>query len=276
MLDPSLGESYLDLTAGYGGHARSILQRTDNYAKAVLVDRDPATRQYLLDLIDRGADLRQTDFVTAAKQLVDQKRQFDIVLADLGVSSPQLDQQERGFSFRLEGPLDMRMDSRQEVRAADIVNSASAEELQAIIRDFGEETTVDARRVAQAIVSQRPFNTTSQLAEAVAEALSRRRGKIHPATRTFQALRIATNQELSQLTSLLELLPRLVAPGGRFGIISFHSLEDRLVKRYLASQKAMGLEADFRAITKKPIRGATEDVHNLRARSASLRAAVKK
>lgn len=275
LLQPRPGESYLDLTAGYGGHARAILHKTNAATAAVLVDRDPATSTYLSEFTSAGAELKQTDFATAAEQLVEEDRQFDVVLADLGVSSPQLDQSKRGFSFRSEGPLDMRMDSRQETTAADIVNTASADELITIIRTFGEEPTPVARRIVEAMIAARPLETTSQLAEVVASAVRRQKGRIHPATRTFQALRIATNQELAQLARLLELLPKLVAPGGRIGIISFHSLEDRLVKQYFAQQQARGYEAEFQILTKKPIRGVMTDVHNLRARSASLRAAVK-
>lgn len=276
VLNPQQGESYLDLTAGYGGHARAIVERTQLASRAVLVDRDPATAKWLADLTDQGAQLLQTDFATAVKQLVDQKQQFDIILADLGVSSPQLDQSERGFSFRFEGPLDMRMDSRQSQTAADIVNSASSQELVTIIKNFGEETLPVARRIAQAIIEARPLHTTTELATVIASNVSRKKGKVHPATRTFQALRIATNHELAQVSDMLELLPKLLRPGGRVGIISFHSLEDRLVKQYFAKQKSLGYESELTTLTKKPIRGATEDVHNPRARSSSLRAAVKK
>lgn len=275
-LSPVKGESYLDLTAGYGGHARAILSKTEAVTSAVLVDRDPNTANALEDLTSAGATLLQTDFLSAVQQLVDQKQRFDIVLADLGVSSPQLDQSERGFSFRFEADLDMRMDSRQSLTAAEIANTASRQELVNIIKQFGEEPLPQARKIADAIIQARPITKTTELAEVISGITSRYHGKIHPATRTFQALRIAVNQELTQVSSMLELLPKLLNPGGRVGIISFHSLEDRLVKRYFAMQQALGYEAQLQTQTKKPIRGKTEDVHNPRSRSASLRVAVKK
>lgn len=276
LLRPISGERYLDLTAGYGGHARRFLDKTANFAGAVLVDRDDFAIQNLRGLEQKGARLLHTDFVSAARQLAEEGEQFDIVLVDLGVSSPQLDQSERGFSFTKNGPLDMRMDRRQDVSAATLVNTASADELARIITQYGEEPAGYARRVAEAIVQQRPFTETEPLAELVKQQYRGPWKKIHPATRTFQAIRIAVNQELRQVEGLLPLLPKLLKKGGRVGIISFHSLEDRLVKQYFAEQKAAGYEAELEILTKKPLAGSDYDVHNPRSRSAKLRAAVKK
>ena len=275
-LQPHSGESYLDLTAGYGGHASEVLKVTKNFANAYLVDRDDRAISYLDSFRTQGVNLLHTDFLTAARQLVEQGQRFDIVLADLGVSSPQLDQGERGFSFTHEGPLDMRMDRRQDMSAETLVNTASKSELVDIIMRYGEERKGFATTVAEAIIDARPLHTTKELAELVKSVYRGPWKKIHPATRTFQALRIAVNQELRQVEELLPLLPKLLAPGGRVGIISFHSLEDRLVKQYFKDQANAGYEAELSVITKKPLDGATYDVHNPRSRSAKLRVAVKK
>lgn len=275
FLDPQKGESYLDLTAGYGGHAQAVLNRTGNEASATLVDRDDFAISQLAEFSKRGATILHTDFVSAAKQLIREGKQYDIVLVDLGVSSPQLDQSERGFSFTHSGPLDMRMDRRQDLTAKQLVNTASAAELARIVRDYGEESSGSAKRIADAIVAARPLNTTEELADLIKRQYRGKWSKTHPATRTFQALRIAVNQELNQVETVLPLLPRLLRSGGRVGVISFHSLEDRLVKRYFTEQSASGFEAELRVLTKKPIDGAMYDVHNPRARSAKLRAAVK-
>ncbi len=274
FLKPQGGESYLDLTAGYGGHAEAVISRIGDAHLATLVDRDDMAIKYLQPIKKQGAKLLHTDFVTAVKNLVADKRQFDMVLADLGVSSPQLDNTERGFSFRGNDLLDMRMDRRQERTASDLVNKSSPEILEQIIKDYGEEPIARARRLAKAIVEARPIHTTKELADVIAKNY-RSRYKIHPATRTFQALRIALNEELELTGQLLPLIPKLLKPGGRVVIISFHSLEDRLVKQYFKQQQTAGYMASLELLTKKPISGATEDVHNPRARSAKLRAAVK-
>ena len=274
-MQPTEGESYLDLTAGYGGHATAFLKLSGNYKQSVLVDRDRHTAPYLENLVNQGIDLRHQDFYSAARQLVEEGKTFDLVLADLGVSSPQLDRAERGFSFSKEGPLDMRMDQSNEKSADQIVHTYSEAELVDIIIRYGEEPKPLARRIAQAIVAGRPFHTTKELAEAIEHISRGPRKRIHPATRTFQALRIEVNDELKQVEDVLPLLPKLLKPGGRVGVISFHSLEDRIVKRYFAEQIADGYEAEFTVLTKKPILG-TEDVHNPRSRSAKLRVAVKK
>ncbi|MES2876280.1 MAG: 16S rRNA (cytosine(1402)-N(4))-methyltransferase RsmH [Patescibacteria group bacterium] len=276
LLDPKPGESYLDLTAGYGGHASAILAKTLNPTGAVLVDRDEKAITELQPLKDAGAELLQTDFVTAATQLAEEGRQFNLVLVDLGVSSPQLDRAERGFSFQKEGPLDMRMDSSSEQTAATIVNRSSKEVLLRIIREYGEERTGFAHRIVDAIIRHRPINTTNELARIILEEHRGKWQRTHPATRTFQALRIATNDELGQIEAMLPLLPQLLTKGGRVAVISFHSLEDRLVKRYFKEQSEAGLEAELSVLSKKPVDGATYDVHNPRSRSAKLRIAVKK
>ena len=275
-LHPIQGENYLDLTAGYGGHARRFLEVTKNYSESTLVDRDDFAIAKLSEFEEKGVRLMHTDFLAAARTLAHEGKQHDIVLIDLGVSSPQLDIGQRGFSFKSNGPLDMRMDRRQEVTAETLVNTLSVDELIRIIRTYGEEPHGFARRIAQAIVDNRPFTTTGELADCIKQNYRGKWSKIHPATRTFQALRIVVNEELKQVEELLPLLPQLLKPGGRVGVISFHSLEDRLVKRYFAEQKAAGFEAELTILTKKPLDGATYDVHNPRSRSSKLRVAVKK
>lgn len=276
QLQPIQGENYLDLTAGYGGHASRVLDKTQNYSDSVLVDRDDYAIRHLQAFAEKGVRLLHTDFASAVQQLVEEGERFDIVLADLGVSSPQLDQAERGFSFAKDGPLDMRMDPRQETTAATLVNTVSKDELVRIITTYGEEPLGFARNVAQAIIDNRPFSTTDQLASLIKSTYRGPWKKIHPATRTFQALRIAVNDELRQVELILPLLPKLLKPGGRVGVISFHSLEDRLVKQYFAEQKNAGYEAELTILTKKPLSGDIYDVHNPRSRSAKLRVAVKK
>jgi len=279
VMNPKVGENYLDLTAGYGGHAEAFFAHTHEYTTSVLVDRDVTTSGHLEKFIQHGADFRTLDFLAAARQLVEEGRTFDLVLADLGVSSPQLDRLERGFSFQGQGPLDMRMDQRQTFTAKDIVNSYRKDDIMRILIRYGEEPRPIVRRIVDAILTAReeqPIETTDQLAQVILAAHRGRRTRIHPATRTFQALRIEVNNELGQIEDLMPLLPRLLKPQGRVGIISFHSLEDRLVKRFFALEKAAGYEAELDVITKKPLSGATYDVHNPRSRSAKLRVAVKK
>ncbi len=274
LLNPQSGETYLDLTAGYGGHARAIIEIV-GAEHATLVDRDPQAIDALDSYKRRGAVVVRSDFATYAETAVEVGKQYDMVLVDLGVSSPQLDMAERGFSIQRDGPLDMRMDTTAPRTAADIVNHASERELARIIEEFGEERTSRAKAIAHAVRLNRPFHSTLQLANVI---LSTHRGgyqKTHPATRTFQALRIALNQELDQVKRLLAAITSLLRPGGRVVIISFHSLEDRLVKQYFAEAASSGYEASLALLTKKPIRGAANDVHNPRARSATLRAAVK-
>ena len=272
ILAPKLGEKYLDLTAGYGGHASIIRSDLGATTGITLVDRDHNAIESLSTFADEGAQIFHQDYFSAASDLHKAGKQFDMILLDIGVSSPHLDNAERGFSFQAEAPLDMRMDTRQSLTAAQIVNEYSQQDLTQILKEFGEEP--HARSIAEAIVRTRPLQTTIQLADVIEEKHSRR-GKIHPATRTFQALRIAVNQELWQLQHTLPLVPDLLKPGGRVAIISFHSLEDRIVKRFFKQEAEKGYEARLKILTKKPISGATEDVFNPRARSAKLRAAAK-
>lgn len=275
QLKPKAGERYLDLTAGYGGHARAILARTVAPERATLVDRDPMAIEALKLRFVSGERIIQDTFAAATEQLAASGEQFDMILIDLGVSSPQFDITERGFSFS-SGPLDMRMDQVQAVSADTIVNRSSERELIDILMKYGEERPGHARAIARAIIAARPLATTDQLAEVVLSTHHGKWQKTHPATRTFQAIRIKVNDELGQIERTLPLLPRLLATHGRVAIISFHSLEDRLVKTYLNEQDRSGYETELSLLTKKPIRGSESDVHNPRARSSILRAAVKK
>lgn len=276
IIQPKERESYLDLTAGYGGHAGAFLDITKNYQNSVLVDRDDYAISKLSRFAELGVRLLSKDFVSAAQQLIQEGRKFDIVIVDLGVSSPQVDQSERGFSFTRSGPLDMRMDRRQTISAETLVNKLSEAELFNIITKFGEEPSWRARIIAKAIIGSRPLHSTGELATLIQSLFRSSHSKRHQATRTFQALRIAVNDELKLIEDLLPMLPRLLNKGGRVGVISFHSLEDRLVKLYLKEQQDNGLEAELDIITKKPLTGAKYDAHNPRARSSKLRVAVKK
>lgn len=275
LLAPQAGQRYLDLTAGYGGHASNIADVT-GYQQVTLVDRDSNAIAQLQQFADKGARIIKNDFLSAATGLVEAGESFDMILIDLGVSSPQLDNPERGFSIKRDGPLDMRMDDKQQKTAADIVNHSTIRELTRIIETYGEERPRAAARIVEAIVKARPHKTTSQLAQAILQAHHGPHQKVHPATRTFQAIRIALNDELEQIKATLPLLPRLLRSGGRVAVISFHSLEDRIVKQYFADTSSSGYEAEFELLTKKAILGERNDVHNPRARSAVLRAAVKK
>jgi 16S rRNA (cytosine1402-N4)-methyltransferase len=271
-LAPKEGESYLDVTAGYGGHASAILDITKNPQGLCLVDRDQEAIAVLQKLGKKGAHLINADFLTASQQLSESVKQFDMILADLGVSSPHLDKTSRGFSFMNDAPLDMRMDNRQALTAADVVNSYDEVELADILWRFGEEPK--ARQIARMIVANRPFSSTTELANVVAKAWPGH-SRVHPATRTFQAVRIVVNDELGLLEQALPLWIDLLKPGGRLAVISFHSLEDRIVKKTFA-EYALGYEARLQLLTKKPVSGNTEEiVLNPRARSAKLRAALK-
>ena len=272
-LDPKEGDAYLDLTAGYGGHARAVLAKTGSLEKMVLVDRDAKAVNELKKLFGTQTNILQTDFYSAAQQLLNEGKQFDCILADIGVSSPHLDNADRGFSLRSEGPLDMRMDQLQDVTAETIVNTYSEEELTRIIRDYGEDPK--AKRIAQTVIAHRPVKTTTELANLV-KTVWPGCSKVHPATRTFQALRIAVNDELSLLERSLPLWAALLKPGGRLGVISFHSLEDRIVKQFFADHSGNRYDADLKLLTKSPvIAGQDELVLNPRARSAKLRVAAK-
>jgi 16S rRNA (cytosine1402-N4)-methyltransferase len=275
-LDPKEGEYYLDLTGGYGGHAAAILERTQAPQAATLVDRDEAAITALQERFSGSdVDIRHADFYTASQALAGEGKQFDLILADLGVSSPHLNEASRGFAIVADGPLDMRMDQGQTLTAADIVNTYTERELADILKRYGEEPK--SRQVAARIVRSRPLHTTQELASIVA-AVWPGRSKIHPATRTFQALRIAVNDELELLRRSLPLwIHELLAPGGRIAVISFHSLEDRLVKQALTEVSGDRFDAELRLLTKRPATAGPDEVlTNPRARSAKLRAAVKK
>ena len=275
-LQPDPGESYLDLTAGYAGHAGEILAVTRNYKESVLVDRDENAIKVLSKKYPEGEfgiKLLHEDFYNAAQSLIECGKTFDMILADFGVSSPQLDNSERGFSFMHEGELDMRMDQTQELSAETIVNHWSEKKLIEIFERYGEESSGLARKHAREIVYNRPWKTTKELAD----ALSPKGwfGK-HPATKVFQAIRIAVNEELSIIENTLPLIPKLLKPNGRIAIITFHSLEDRLVKQYFKQVSSLGEESELEILTKSPIvAGMDELVINPRARSAKLRAARK-
>ena len=274
-LDPKEGDRYLDLTAGYGGHASAVLEKTKNPEGAVLVDRDPAAVKSLGQRFNNtGVQIIQKDFLTASQKLVEAGEQFDLILADLGVSSPHLNQASRGFSIQKDGPLDMRMDTTQELTAEKVVNTYSEAELVDILKRYGEEPK--ARAISKLIVRERPINSTNELATLVSRAWPGH-SNVHPATRTFQALRVAVNDELNLLRESLPFwINQLLAPGGRIAIISFHSLEDRLVKQAFAEYAGDRYDAILTILTKHPVSGTdTEIVFNPRARSAKLRAAVK-
>jgi 16S rRNA (cytosine1402-N4)-methyltransferase len=272
LLEPKSGESYLDLTAGYGGHAREVINKTKSPERAVLVDRDQEALETLQDLAEEGATLINSDFSSVVQEMQRGKRQFDLILIDLGVSSPQIDTAERGFSFNRDGPLDMRMNQESGLTAAELINNSSKDEILEILQRYGEEP--HKKLIAQAIVTNRPFTRTLELSNVIENTI-RRRGKTHPATRTFQAFRIAVNGELEQIENSLSFLPDLLSQNGRLAIISFHSLEDRIVKRFFQEESRSGYEAKLKLLNKKPILGATEAVHNQRSRSAMLRAGVK-
>lgn len=270
-LKPKPGESYLDFTAGYAGHASSILDVTRNYKGSVLVDRDDFANKFLTEKYKgESVEIVKSDFYSAALQFLQCGKTFDIILLDLGVSSPQLDRGDRGFSFSHDGPLDMRMDRSQALTAKTVVNEWSERKIAQILMDYGEESDGLARKHARIIAGGRPWTSTKELADAIGQ----KRGKTHPATRVFQAIRIAVNNELELLEKTLPLIPQLLNPGGRVAIITFHSLEDRLVKQYFKQASSLGKESELVLINKKPITsGNVELVINPRARSAKLRAA---
>ena len=261
---------YLDATAGGGGHSELILRQAENI-KLIAIDRDEtaiaAVKTRLADYYPQQLEFWQDNFADYQPEDI----LFDGIIADLGVSSPQLDVAERGFSFRNEAPLDMRMDRSQRTTAAEIVNHWKEVSLADLIYEYGEERF--SRRIAKKIVQQRPFRTTTELASAIASTVpgKYRHGRIHPATRTFQALRIEVNQELKSLEKFIEQAPTWLKPGGRIGIISFHSLEDRIVKHRFRGSELLEV------ITKKPIVAQPDEQRvNPRSRSAKLRFARRK
>lgn len=269
LADPQPGQTWVDCTVGGGGHSRLIAEKLGTGGRLIGLDQDPT----MLDRARPGLERLPIALIHANfDQLVEVLRNLGIervdgVLADLGFASDQMDERSRGLSFRDDGPLDMRLDPTGGSTAADLVNAMSEEALADVFYEFGEERK--SRRVAKKIVERRavkPFTTTADLAEIVRRCVPRS-GSIDPATRVFQALRIAVNDELGVLDRLLAMLPEVVKPGGKAAIISFHSLEDRRVKQ------AFKLDA-WKAITRKPVLAGDQEVsRNPRARSAKLRVA---
>jgi 16S rRNA (cytosine1402-N4)-methyltransferase len=289
-LQPQPGGLYVDGTLGAGGHAWGILEASSPDGKLLGLDLDPhaltLAEERLAPFGDR-AILKRASYVTLREQLASLGWEaVQGIVLDLGVSSMQLDTPERGFSFRTDAPLDMRFDPQAEITAADLVNRLPQAELADLIYRYGEERR--SRQVARAIVSARPIQTTKHLAEVVAKATSSGKPGIHPATRTFQALRIATNHELEAVEQVLPEAIAALAPGGRLAMISFHSLEDRLVKHFFRQESrdcicppkqpmcTCGHKASLTEITRKPIMPSeTEALENPRARSSRLRVAEK-
>ncbi len=293
-LDPRDGGRYIDATCGLGGHSEALLEKCGPTGRVLAVDRDPAAIE-----LAEGRLARFGDRVTVVEgdfsdlPIYAEASDFapaDGVIADLGVSSLQLDDPGRGFSFLRDGPLDMRMGPRVGATAAELLENFSVPDLERVLRDFGEERR--AHRLAVAIVEARDagaLTSTAALAAVIERVLGGRKASpVHPATRAFQAIRIAVNRELEELERLLEVLPGLLAPGGRAAIISFHSLEDRLVKRAFEDPSPpptpRGLPVEpvrvygpWRALGKKPIVPDEAEIrNNPRARSAKLRVAERR
>jgi len=291
VLDPRPGETAVDCTLGAGGHARLVGERLGPHGSLICIDRDPAAEERFAEL---AADLEcrttfiRADFAEALQDLADRPVEVDIAYMDLGVSSLQLDEPERGFAYSYDAPLDMRMDPTQELSAAEVINAWPEERIASILRDYGEER--HARAIAAELLRRRPLETTAELVDAVRVAVpaSYRFGRGHPAKRTFQALRIAVNGELEALDTGLPAAWRLLRLGGRLAAISFHSLEDRRVKRFLADRARgcvcppelpvcqCGHEPEAEPITRRALAPTPEEIErNPRAGSAHLRAARK-
>ncbi len=291
LLDPRPGQTFVDCTFGGGGHARLIAERLGPEGELIAVDRDPAAeerwREFASEVPGRARFLR-ADFVAALEGLRGEGVRPDGLVFDLGMSSMQVDAWERGFSYSYDAPLDMRMDPTQHLSAATVVNEWPQDRLALAIRELGEERR--AGSIAREIVRRRPIETTAQLVAAIKAAIppSERFGRGHPAKRTFQAIRIAVNGELDALDRALPLGWSILEVGGRLGAISFHSLEDRRVKRFLADRArgcvcppelpvcVCGREPEAELITKRAVSPGTEELErNPRAGSAHLRAALK-
>jgi 16S rRNA (cytosine1402-N4)-methyltransferase len=292
LLAPRPGGAYVDCTLGAGGHSRLILERIGPHGRLLAIDRDQeavAAARSALAGFGTALDLARGNFGDVAA--LARRRGFDAVqgvIFDLGVSSEQLEDPSRGFSFRRDGPLDMRMDPESPLTAERVVNELSPGELASLIRRLGEERW--AARIAQEVVRRRPLRTTAQLAAAVESAIPRRAWPrdIHPATRTFQAIRMHVNDELGSLERGLRGALEIITPGGRLVAISFHSLEDGIVKSFLRREARDCLcppeqavctcahRASLRSLTRKPVRPSPDEVAaNPRSRSARLRAAEK-
>jgi 16S rRNA (cytosine1402-N4)-methyltransferase len=288
------GETVVDATFGAGGHAALLADDLQGRGKLIAIDRDPTARTYFERFEKRAAvqaRLLRGDFSVVLPQLAENGVQADAILLDLGVSSMQLDRPERGFSYSVDAPLDMRMDTSQDLTAADLVNEWPEAELVKIFRRYGEERY--AKQIVRAILRTRkeqPFERTGELVDTIKGAIPApaRFGEGHPAKRVFQALRIAVNDELGSLETALPAALAMLRPGGRLAVISFHSLEDRIVKQFLREKErgctcppdfpvcVCGHEPELRAIERRPVRpSAAEVVANPRSSSARLRAAVK-
>ena len=288
------GETVVDATFGAGGHASLLAADLDGRGKLIAIDRDPGARAYFDRFAKRTSvqtRFLRGDFAVVLEQLAQNGAEADAVLLDLGVSSMQIDRPERGFSYAVDAPLDMRMDPSADVTAAGIVNEATERDLATIFKRYGEERY--ARQIARAIVRRRKsqrFERTSDLVETIKAAIPApaRFGDGHPAKRVFQALRIAVNDELGSLEAALPAAFSMLRPGGRLGVISFHSLEDRLAKRFMRDLErgcdcppdfpicVCGKEPQLRSLSRKAIRpGAQETAANPRASSARLRVGVK-
>ena len=273
LLDPKPGETWVDCTVGGGGHARLIAERIVPGGRLVGLDQDPTMLEKARPILaGLPVELVHANFDQLSEVLRNRGIEaVDGVLADLGFASDQMDEVARGLSFRAEGPLDMRLDPTSGATAADLVNTLSEQALADVFYEYGEER--QSRRVARQIVERRrakPFTTTGELAELVRSCV-RKSGGIDPATRVFQALRIAVNDELGALERLLAALPRILRPGGRAGIISFHSLEDRRVKH------AFRTPGVWEPLTKKPVEASEAEIaRNPRSRSAKLRVAIRR
>jgi 16S rRNA (cytosine1402-N4)-methyltransferase len=275
------GCTIVDCTLGLAGHAAEVVRRLGPAGKLIGFDRDPDALRMAKDKLDqvraelgeRAPAVELVGEAFSAAPLHVAPESVDGLLADIGVSSLQLDEASRGFSFMADGVLDMRMDTRRGPTAAQVVNEASERELADLIYEYGEERR--SRRIARAIVRGRPVTTTGQLARIVAAAApAMKQDRIHPATRTFQALRIHVNRELDEIKALMEAAPKLLKPSGRVVVISFHSLEDRIVKDSLREGAHQGI---WTLLTRKPVTAGEEEIErNSRSRSAKLRAAERK
>ncbi len=289
FLEPRNGSRFIDATAGAGGHTIGLLRESAPDGIVMAMDRDPEAisiaSQKLSEFNDRVVLVNASYERMAIEASVHGLTGVDGVLMDLGLSSMQLAESERGFSFREDGPLDMRFDARSGSTAADIVNSASREDLDAILRQYGEVR--NRRRIVNAVIDSRPIDSTGQLAELIVR-VSGRRGRIHPATQVFQALRIAVNDELEVLSKGLNAAVEVLKLGGRLAVISFHSLEDRMVKQFIRDQsQECECPPEFpvcicdsrpvlKAMHRKIIRPSEEEVRtNPRSRSARMRVAEK-